>query len=63
VALKALAVPVADKELLRTTLAELEAVLADPNLPVDVAAITDLLARIVPELAHRESTLTLDARM
>lgn len=63
VALKALAVPTADGALLRATLAEVEALLADPNYPVDVAAITALIARVVPELDHRESTLTLDSRM
>jgi FlaA1/EpsC-like NDP-sugar epimerase len=63
VALKALAVPAADKALLRATLAEVEALLVDPFRPVDAAAITDLIARVVPELDHRESTLTLDARM
>jgi FlaA1/EpsC-like NDP-sugar epimerase len=62
-ALKALTVPAADKSLLRTTLEEVEALLADPGHPVDVAAITALIARVVPELAHRASTLTLDARM
>lgn len=63
VALMALAVPTADHSLLRATLAEVEALLADPNHPVDVAAITALIARVVPELDHRDSTLTLDARM
>lgn len=62
-ALKALAVPAANHSTLRSTLAEVEALLANPNLPVDVAAITALITRIVPELDHRESTLTLDARM
>lgn len=63
VALKALAVPAADTALLHATLAEVEALLTDPNHPVDVATITDLIARVVPELNHRESTLTLDTRM
>jgi FlaA1/EpsC-like NDP-sugar epimerase len=63
VALKALAVPTADKALLRATLVAVEELLADPNHPVDVAAIRALIARVVPELDHRESTLTLDARM
>lgn len=63
VALKALTVPTADKEVLREMLAEVEAVLADPSRPVDVASITALISRIVPELAHKASTLTLDARM
>lgn len=63
VALKALSVPPADSALLRVTLSEVEALLADPNRPVDVAAITALIARVVPELDHRESTRTLDSRM
>lgn len=63
VALKALAVPAADRALLRATLAEVEALLADQNLPVDIAAITALISRMVPELNHQESSLTLDARM
>lgn len=63
VALKALTVPTADKAVLRETLADVEAVLADENHPVDVASITALIARIVPELAHKTSTLTLDDRM
>jgi FlaA1/EpsC-like NDP-sugar epimerase len=63
VALKALTVPTAEKAVLRSTLAEVEAVLADPNRPVDVASITALITRIVPELAHKSSALTLDARM
>ncbi len=62
-ALKALTVPTADTAVLRATLAEVEAVLADPNQPVDVASITALIARIVPELDHKASTLTLDTRM
>jgi len=62
-ALKALSVPAADSELLRVTLGEVEALLTNPNRPVDVAAITALIARVVPELDHKESTLTLDSRM
>jgi FlaA1/EpsC-like NDP-sugar epimerase len=63
VALKALAVPAADRMLLRTTMDEVETLLANPSHPVDVAAITALISRVVPELTHRESALTLDARM
>ena len=62
-ALKALTVPTADKAVLRATIAEVEAVLADPNQPVDVASITALIARVVPELDHKTSTLALDTRM
>jgi FlaA1/EpsC-like NDP-sugar epimerase len=61
--LRSLEVPRASSADLRTTLAEVEAMLADPTLAVDETDIERLLGRLVPELRHRTSDLSLDARM
>lgn len=61
--LRSLTAPRAASDDLHATLAEVEAVLADPSRPVDEAAVSGLLSRLVPELRHRASDLSLDARM
>lgn len=61
--LRGLQVPVAPRALVDEVLAALDVVLDDPSAPVDAGALQALVARLVPELRHEASPLSLDARM
>jgi FlaA1/EpsC-like NDP-sugar epimerase len=61
--LRELEVPVAPSQDVDAVLAELTRVLDDPGVPTDADALVSLVKRLVPELEHRASALSLDARM
>jgi FlaA1/EpsC-like NDP-sugar epimerase len=61
--LRGLTVPVAPPQVIDEVLAEVSRLLDDPGVPTDAAALEGLLERLVPELQHQASALTLDQRM
>ncbi len=62
-ALKSVEPPRGDAATVHEVLAEVSELLDDSDVPVDEDAIEALVSRLVPELAHRRSDRTLDARM
>ena len=61
--LKAVEPPRAAPEDLHDVLAEVRLLLDDADRPVDLEGVRALVARLVPELRHRASALSLDSRM
>jgi FlaA1/EpsC-like NDP-sugar epimerase len=61
--LRGLEVPVAARSDVDALLAELDLLLDDPEAPADAAQLTAMVARLVPELTHYASALSLDQRM
>lgn len=61
--LRAVEPPRAPREDLQDVLAEVRLLLEDADRPTDLDAVRALVARLVPELRHRASTLSLDSRM
>jgi FlaA1/EpsC-like NDP-sugar epimerase len=61
--LRGLTVPQAGADQVDELLARLDEVLEDPAVPVDAEGLAGLIGRLVPELRHAASGLSLDARM